>query len=61
MSRENRGTIYGMTVSATFLGNSFGPLTGGTIAAGFGIRWVFVMTTVSLAINLVPCVIHIAG
>jgi MFS transporter, DHA1 family, multidrug resistance protein len=50
--RENRGTIYGMTASATFLGNSLGPLAGGTIAAGFGIRWVFVVTTLLLAINL---------
>jgi MFS transporter, DHA1 family, multidrug resistance protein len=52
VARENRGTIYGMTASATFLGNSLGPLTGGSIAAGFGIRWVFVMTTVLLAANL---------
>jgi DHA1 family multidrug resistance protein-like MFS transporter len=53
VSRENRGTIYGMTASATFLGNSLGPLTGGSIAAGLGIRWVFVVTTVLLAANLV--------
>jgi DHA1 family multidrug resistance protein-like MFS transporter len=53
VSRETRGTIYGMTASATFLGNSLGPLTGGTIAAGFGIRWVFVVTTLLLAVNLV--------
>jgi DHA1 family multidrug resistance protein-like MFS transporter len=53
VSRENRGTIYGMTASATFLGNSLGPLTGGGIAAGLGIRWVFVVTTVLLAANLV--------
>ena len=53
VSRENRGTIYGMTASATFLGNSLGPLTGGSIAAGLGIRWVFVMTTILLAANLI--------
>ena len=53
VSRENRGTIYGMTASATFLGNSLGPLTGGGIAAGFGIRWVFVATTLLLAANLI--------
>jgi MFS transporter, DHA1 family, multidrug resistance protein len=52
VSRENRGTIYGLTASATFLGNSLGPLTGGGIAAGLGIRWVFVVTTVLLAANL---------
>ncbi|MFL5288177.1 MAG: MFS transporter, partial [Rhodopila sp.] len=53
VSRENRGTVYGMTASATFLGNSLGPLTGGSIAAWFGIRWVFVVTTALLAANLV--------
>ena len=52
VSREHRGTIYGMTASATFLGNSLGPLTGGGVAAGLGIRWVFVVTTVLLAANL---------
>lgn len=53
VARENRGTIYGMTASATFLGNSLGPLTGGGVAAVLGIRWVFVVTTVLLAANLV--------
>jgi DHA1 family multidrug resistance protein-like MFS transporter len=53
VSRENRGTVYGLTASATFMGNSLGPLTGGGIAAGFGIRWVFVVTTILLAANLV--------
>jgi DHA1 family multidrug resistance protein-like MFS transporter len=53
VAREYRGTIYGMTASATFLGNSLGPLSGGGIAAILGIRWVFVVTTVLLAANLV--------
>jgi DHA1 family multidrug resistance protein-like MFS transporter len=53
VARENRGTIYGLTASATFLGNSLGPLSGGAIAAGFGIRWVFVVTAALLAANLV--------
>jgi DHA1 family multidrug resistance protein-like MFS transporter len=52
VSQEHRGTIYGLTASATFLGNSLGPLTGGTIAAGLGLRWVFVVTTALLAANL---------
>jgi len=52
VSRENRGTIYGMTASATFLGNSLGPPMGGGVAAGWGIRWVFVATTLLLAANL---------
>jgi DHA1 family multidrug resistance protein-like MFS transporter len=51
--RESRGTIYGMTASATFLGNSLGPLSGGFIAAGFGIRWVFALTSALLVVNLV--------
>jgi DHA1 family multidrug resistance protein-like MFS transporter len=51
VSRENRGTVYGMTASATFLGNSLGPLTGGLIAAGLGIRFVFVITAALLMIN----------
>jgi DHA1 family multidrug resistance protein-like MFS transporter len=42
-----------MTASATFLGNSLGPLTGGLIAASLGIRWVFAITTILLAVNLV--------
>jgi MFS transporter, DHA1 family, multidrug resistance protein len=50
--RESRGTIYGMTASATFLGNSLGPLTGGGVAAWFGTRWVFVVTAALLAANL---------
>ncbi len=53
VSRENRGTIYGMTASATFLGNSLGPLTGGLIAASLGLRWVFAVTTVLLVVNLI--------
>jgi DHA1 family multidrug resistance protein-like MFS transporter len=53
VSRENRGTIYGMTASATFLGNSLGPLSGGGIAAGLGIRWVFAITTLLLLANLI--------
>ncbi len=53
VSRENRGTVYGMTASATFLGNSLGPLTGGAIAASLGLRWVFVVTTVLLLANLI--------
>ncbi len=53
VSREMRGTVYGMTASATFLGNSLGPLTGGGVAAVLGLRWVFAVTTVLLAANFV--------
>jgi MFS transporter, DHA1 family, multidrug resistance protein len=53
VSRGDRGTIYGLTASATFLGNSMGPLTGGAIAASFGLRWVFLITAALLLANLV--------
>jgi DHA1 family multidrug resistance protein-like MFS transporter len=51
--RSDRGTIYGMTSSAMFMGNSLGPLLGGFIAAGFGLHWVFLMTGLVLALNLI--------
>jgi MFS transporter, DHA1 family, multidrug resistance protein len=53
VSREERGAVYGMTSSAMFLGNSLGPLIGGAIAAGFGLRWVFLLTAAVMAVNLV--------
>jgi DHA1 family multidrug resistance protein-like MFS transporter len=53
VDRSDRGAAFGMTSSATFLGNSIGPLLGGVIAAGFGLSWVFVMTGVVMAVNFV--------
>jgi DHA1 family multidrug resistance protein-like MFS transporter len=50
---ERRGTVYGMTASATFLGNSLGPVTGGAVAALLGLHWVFLFTGGLLAINLI--------
>jgi DHA1 family multidrug resistance protein-like MFS transporter len=55
--RSERGTVYGMTSSAMFLGNSLGPLFGGFLAAGLGLSWVFLMTGAVLALNLV-CVYY---
>jgi DHA1 family multidrug resistance protein-like MFS transporter len=49
----SRGFVYGMVSSAYFVGNTLGPLTGGTIAATVGIRFVFVVTAVFLLINLI--------
>lgn len=49
---ERRGTVYGMTASATFLGNSLGPVTGGTVAALLGLRYVFLFTGALLLLNL---------
>ncbi len=53
VARSERGLIYGMSASATFLGNSLGPLVGGLIAASLGLRWVFIMTTGLLVANFV--------
>ncbi len=50
--REQRGTVYGLTASATFLGNSLGPVTGGAVAAVLGLRWVFLVTAALLMANL---------
>jgi DHA1 family multidrug resistance protein-like MFS transporter len=49
----DRGLVYGLTASATFLGNSLGPLTGGIVAATMGLRWVFLVTAAALLANLV--------
>ena len=48
-----RGTVYGLTASATFLGNSIGPMIGGAVAAAFGLNWVFLVTGAMLAGSLV--------
>ena len=36
-----------------FFGNWMGPLTGGAVAAAFGLRWVFLVTSAVLLANLV--------
>lgn len=47
-----RGAVYGMTSSAYFFGNSLGPVTGGAVAASFGLHWVFLVTAILLGLNL---------
>jgi DHA1 family multidrug resistance protein-like MFS transporter len=41
---ELRGSAYGLTSSATAVGNAIGPLLGSTLAASFGYPSVFVVT-----------------
>ena len=48
----DRGFVYGTTASAYFLGNALGPLTGGSVGALFGLRWVFVVTAALLVATL---------
>jgi DHA1 family multidrug resistance protein-like MFS transporter len=49
----DRGTVYGVTASAMFLGQSLGPLSGGAIAATLGLHWVFLVTAILLTANLI--------
>jgi DHA1 family multidrug resistance protein-like MFS transporter len=51
--QPERATAYGITASAMFLGNSLGPLTGGAVAAAFGLRWVLLVTAAVLWADLV--------
>ena len=42
---ENRGAIYGIFQSGLLMGNVAGPLIGGALAAAFGLRLIFLITT----------------
>lgn len=48
---EIKGRVFGMTSSATFLGNFAGPTMGGLVSAYFGIPAVFVLTGCLLLVN----------
>lgn len=48
---EKRGSVYGLTSSAFFLGNFSGPLAGGLWTALFGLRFVFYVASILLALN----------
>lgn len=52
-SREERGRVYGLTSSATLLGQAVGPLLGGVVAARFGIDTVFLVIGSLMIVNLV--------
>lgn len=49
---EERGRIFGLASSATFLGMFIGPLFGGLVAARFGFGSVFLLVGVLTLINL---------
>ncbi|EPZ42378.1 MULTISPECIES: MFS transporter [Alicyclobacillus] len=48
---EDRGKVYGLTSSCTFLGSFAGPLVGGLVSASFGIPTMFYITAALLLIN----------
>ena len=45
-----RGLVFGLTATATALGNAFGPIAGATAASLFGLRGAFVVTAVVLGV-----------
>jgi len=53
VASSQRGLAYGLGASATQLGSFLGPITGGSVAALAGIRWVFVTTAVLFALSFV--------
>jgi MFS family permease len=50
---ENRGGIYGIFQSGLVLENVVGPLVGGALAAAFGLRLIFFITTVMFFISTI--------
>lgn len=48
---ERRGAAFGLTHSATLMGNVLGPVTGGLLASLLSIRWVFYLTALFYIIN----------
>jgi len=44
-TEKDRGAIYGIFQSGMLLGNMAGPLIGGVLAASFGLRSIFLITT----------------
>lgn len=45
-----RGLVFGLTATATALGNAFGPIAGAAAASFFGLRGAFVVTAVVLGV-----------
>lgn len=48
---ELQATAFGFNSSSTFLGNLIGPLIGSSVAAAYGIRYVFYVTMAVLLLN----------
>jgi len=50
---ERRATAFGLTTSFSLLGNVFGPISGGVLAAAVGLRGVFPITAILLLLAAV--------
>ncbi|MEW6397693.1 MAG: MFS transporter [Bacillota bacterium] len=50
--RRRRATAYGLTSSATFMGNFLGPVLGAVVVATFGLRAIFLFTGLLMLANL---------
>jgi DHA1 family multidrug resistance protein-like MFS transporter len=50
--REQRGRIFGLTSSATFVGMFLGPLVGGLVSAHFGFAALFVTIGLLMVVNV---------
>jgi len=50
VSEEHRGKVYGITASASSLGNATGPIAGGIIASTLNLRAIFIFTGAVLII-----------
>lgn len=49
--RDMRGRVYGLTASSTFLGSFAGPLIGGAVSAGLGIRAMLAVVILLYLVN----------
>lgn len=52
VSNAERGSVYGVTASAGFIGGALGPMCGGIVAGALDLRWAFVVTAVFLLATL---------
>ena len=58
-SQRVTGRVLGYNQSFLYLGNMLGPMMGSTVSALWGFRWVFVATSVLVAINAIQLFINV--
>lgn len=60
-SPYDRGKAFGVTTSATYLGNTLGPLAGGLIASTLGLKDIFIFTSILLLLTGIWIIIIVRG